>query len=106
MKSDLFKLTIIIMILSFAVSANAQRRNMPDPEKRFKLIDKNSDGRITEKEFITAHKEMKNRGRRVRNPETAFREIDANNDKIIDKKEFMAYHEKRRKNRPGRGFGR
>lgn len=89
------KWLMVVMVAGLFTTAGfsqetKQERPKQDPEKMFKTLDTDADGKLSEAEVEKAQ-----RGRLKEN----FAEIDTNKDKFIDKEELKAFREKRRSER-------
>lgn len=74
---------------SFAQEGN-QERQRQDPDKMFKTLDTDADGKLSKEEV-----EKMQRGKLKED----FAAIDTNKDSYLDKEELKAYREKRRSER-------
>ncbi|MCA9204838.1 MAG: hypothetical protein KDA59_17410 [Planctomycetales bacterium] len=86
MKKLICCLTMATMLFGSAMTARAaDEKKKPDPEATFKRMDKDSDGKLTEAEFIG-----KRTGEKADMAKKAFARKDANKDGSLTLEEFKA----------------
>ena len=72
-------------VCSFASAQEEDKKKGPNPEQRFKQLDKNGDGSLTKEEFIGNAKEDKAKG-----AERRFAAADKNSDGKVTLEEYKA----------------
>ena len=84
-------LTAIVFIFGAAVSVDAKEKKKKDPKVVFAKLDKNSDDKVSEEEFVG-----KKTGEKAEKAKKAFARKDKNKDGSLSLEEFSAKKKKKK----------